>query len=716
MDKNGDGHVCEWTKYPEYYTWLPTKSLADMYFFSHDPDKDGTYGNMKKAQEALDAMTGFRGLLCEEFFAMPSHTIRPDHYYICDDEDQTLSHSRYSNKNQQNCVFKDYQVTCGHNPWGYPAGADVRVDFIAVSSSGGCYWDNENGHKYTDDSNQGHGQFYDTALCQLSVSSQLEAAQVCAAYGGSLFQEEVDLHMYAEYMDEVDGCNAKVQDWSKARGRLYQIGKVGDTLNIDTSNLQILTGYRANNNADNWCWLATVKAGWNYEICLDTLPMSLTPIGTNIDASLPWQVSSTGFRCTDPAFVTGLNSGLQAGMDNIKTVIANRALLWDTAQEVYVTAPQDQPFQNFACERYAWDCSNPSTCPDAGSTCNPAGYCECPEGFFLNGNKECIEEPEKLMIECYDDHMIAYFAIDSINRVDPNQPLHLNDGCADQIDMVDGYYRVRTDLDKCGTVASYEIDNNLEQVIVFSNYLTNEATATTRNGININIATKVNSKFECHYRMVTTVSDVNGYASDLDEECNDDGTGLCGGSPGGIGVNAATATLEKQDLGTFSYELKVYSSDGFNSDLTGAARVGETLHFGIVPSKQLNNVVHRATRCTVSDFEDKEEYVLFDAAVNAPNGMVDPFVHTTRYAPFYTDATGTATCGVSDVDKFSYTVFEFINQDTGNPVTDGKQHIKCTVEVCIKEDDMSTGPCAATTCDTMWSGNVQSQNVGTRLF
>merc|ERR1719436_1301093 len=127
--------------------------------------------------------------------------------------------------------------------------------------------------------------------------------------------------------------------------------------------------------------------------------------------------------------------------------------------------------------------------------------------------------------------MIAYFAIDSINRVDPSQPLHLNDGCADQIDMVDGYYRVRTDLDKCGTTASYQTDSNMEQVIVFSNYLNNEATSSTRNGININIATKVNSKFECHYRMVTTVSDVNGYASDLDEECEDDGTGLCGGNP-----------------------------------------------------------------------------------------------------------------------------------------------------------------------------------------
>jgi len=148
---------------------------------------------------------------------------------------------------------------------------------------------------------------------------------------------------------------------------------------------------------------------------------------------------------------------------------------------------------------------------------------------------------------------------------------------------------------------------------------------------------------------------------------------------------------------------------------TGAARVGETLHFGIFPSKQLNNVVHRATRCTVSDYQDKEEYVLFDAAVNAPTGMVDPFVHTTRYTPLYTDATGTQTCGVTDVDKFSYTVFEFIDQTTGTPVTDGKQHIKCTVEVCIKEDDMSTGPCAATTCDAMWAGNVQPATTGSSL-
>jgi len=716
MDKNGDGHVCEWTKFPEYYTWLPAKDSSSMYFFSAASSGTGAYSSMKKAQNALADMVGFRGLLCEEFFDMPAHTLRPDHYYICDDEDQTLSHARYSNKNQQNCVFNNYQVTCEHNPWQYPHGANVMVDFIAVSSGNGCHWDNENGNKYAWDSNQGHGQFYDTALCQMTVGSQLEAAQVCAAYGGSLFQEEVDLHMFAEYMDEADGCGAKVEDYAKARGRLYQLAKIGNAVGVDASNLQVLTGYRANDDADNWCWLATVKAGWEFEVCLDTLPMDQAPVGTFIDATLPWQSVADGLQCEVDAVASSLNAALQTGMDNIKTVVADRALLWDIAQEAYVQAPQDQTFENFACERYAWDCSDANTCPSAGSTCNPAGYCECPEGFFLNGNKECVEEADKIMIECHDDHMIAYFAIDSINRVDPSQPLHLNDGCADQIDMVDGYYRVRTDLDKCGTTASYETDANMEQVIVFSNYMTNDATATSRSGININIATKVNSKFECHYRMVTTVSDVNGYASDLDEECEDDGTGLCGGNPGGIGVNAATATLEKEDLGTFSYELRVFSSDGFNTDLTGAARVGETLHFGIVPSKQLNNVVHRATRCTVSDFEDKEEYVLFDAAVNAPNGMVDPFVHTTRYTPLYTDTTGTQTCGVTDVDKFSYTVFEFIDQSTGSPVSDGKQHIKCTVEVCIKEDDMSTGPCAASTCDAMWGGNVAPATVGSRFY
>jgi len=281
--------------------------------------------------------------------------------------------------------------------------------------------------------------------------------------------------------------------------------------------------------------------------------------------------------------------------------------------------------------------------------------------------------------------------------------------------MVDGYYRVHTDLDKCGTFAEYRDDAQMEKVIVFSNFLNNAGGSTTRNGVSINLATKVNSKFECHYRMQTTVSDVNGYASDLDEPCEDDGTGLCGGGPGGIGVNAATASLEKKDLGSFSYELKVYDSDGFNTDLGGAARVGETLHFGIVPTKQLNNVVHRATRCTVSDFEDNEEYVLFDAAVGS-HGTVDPFVHTTRYAPLYTDASGQETCGVSDIDKFSYTVFEFVDKDTGNPVADGKQHIKCTVEVCIKEDDMSTGPCASTVCDAMWSGATDSQSTNTRLF
>merc|ERR1712061_878992 len=50
LDKNQDGHVCEYTKYPEYYTWLPTRSAA-MYFISAavDGESVGRYNNMKNA-------------------------------------------------------------------------------------------------------------------------------------------------------------------------------------------------------------------------------------------------------------------------------------------------------------------------------------------------------------------------------------------------------------------------------------------------------------------------------------------------------------------------------------------------------------------------------------------------------------------------------------------------------------------------------------------
>lgn len=689
-DKNGDGHVCEFNDYPESYTWIPHHDQNSMFFISSN---SGKYSNMKNAQNAAADMSGqgYRGLLCEEFFDLPHGYVKPDTMYICDDESQPLTHTRYTNKGNNNCVFENYQITCGMNPWQYPPGADQRVDFIAVNdgTNGSCVWDRSVGETYLSDSNQGHGQFYDTALCSMQVKGQEAAASICQALGGSLFQEEVHMHLGAVYDDEVDGCNAMVEDSAKAHGRLYQATRIDPTFNG-----QALTGYRANDNGDNWCWLAAMHP---LSVCIDTLPMSEAPVGMNVDPNVNWQVSDTGFDCNDPAMASAISSALRPTMGALSAVTAGRAVLWDYATELYTTAPEGNTFDNFICERYAWDCTvDNGGCGD-NATCNNAGYCDCNEGFFLSGNKECVPEPDKVMIECFDDKMIAYFAVDSINHVDASAPLRLNEeGAECTIDIIDGYYRIETPLDGCGTVASYNYDAAMESTIVFSNTFTN-APADGNDAafpLGISISSSVESTFECQYRMVTEVSDVNGL---LDAgEAN----------PGGIGVHAATASAEKAAVGEFSFELNIYDADNFASeaDANSPARVGENLFFGLTSIKSINNVVHRATRCSVLNFDGTEEYVLFDDAVGT--GTVDPFVEVKRYVPWYTDVSGNETCGAKDsLDKFSYTVFEFIDRNTGLPVTDGTQSIKCNIAICIKDDDMSNGPCAKSICENMWTND-----------
>jgi hypothetical protein len=338
---------------------------------------------------------------------------------------------------------------------------------------------------------------------------------------------------------------------------------------------------------------------------------------------------------------------------------------------------------------------------------------------------QCIAKPDPVKIECFDDRMVAHFSVDSINAVDESNPLELLDGCGSQVSKVDGYWRVETRLDECGTVAEYGQNNEGEDIIIFHNYLNNQidnnvgAHSQTHTDPNfqqtvfINKHSQVMSKFECHYRMITTVDDVNNYANEDIGPCVGPPSLCTGGpgggppGPGGIGVEASTATMQRSALGKLSFELKLYDSNTFRTEMPDGtkSRVGENLYFGVAATKKLTNIVHRATRCTIkggdaNNMDNKDEYVLFDDTV----GEVDPYVETTRYSPFHMDGLNQQTCANEDLDKFSYRVFEFIDPVTNLPAQNSNQHIQCTVAVCIADEDMSSGPCGPSVCD-YWNTN-----------
>lgn len=58
--------------------------------------------------------------------------------------------------------------------------------------------------------------------------SQTDAADICHAVGGKLFQEEVYMWVPEEFFTAPNkgGCNAVIEMYSKAHGRLYQVNNI----------------------------------------------------------------------------------------------------------------------------------------------------------------------------------------------------------------------------------------------------------------------------------------------------------------------------------------------------------------------------------------------------------------------------------------------------------------------------------------------------------
>ena len=176
----------------------------------------------------------------------------------------------------------------------------------------------------------------------------------------------------------------------------------------------------------------------------------------------------------------------------------------------------------------------------------------------------------------------------------------------------------------------------------------------------INIESRVTNTFECHFNAIMTVDDVNGAGSGGPGcenglvDCNEDG------EPGTIDVHSEKSELQREEMGIFSFDILTYSDASFAQELPAGTqnRVGEPLHFAVVPENILSNLVYQTTACSILAADNSTSYVLFE------DEKPDTWVNPMRYRPYYSDTNGGETCAVETQDKFSYTVFEFVDQTT----------------------------------------------------
>ena len=522
------------------------------------------------------------------------------------------------------------------------------------------------------------GNVYDTALVQMPAVSHDTAAQICASHGARLFNEEVFLWTPESFFAAPvkGGCTAVIEMYSKAHGRLYQAPKM-----VDGYAGRMLTGYRANADLSNWCY-------FDGETCHDT--QTNTPIGAKIEASTGWAQTDGEIDCNLEQIASAVNSALSSEIADLPAApsSANDCLAMDlAAQKMVVVQCDGGTYDSFVCEREHWDCAVNDGKGPCSHECDPAGFCSCPAEMFPVDFNTCATEPAMEVIECFPTHMVAWFPVANVNFA---AEMTLNDpSCTDNIAVVDNMYRIEVRFDECGTEARYEAN---QTEIIFSNSFSNSIDMSQT----INIESRVTNAFECHFDRIINVQDVNG-AGDPDCDpslvtCNRPVNPGEPGEPGTIDVESQKSTLEKEELGTFSFDIITYTNDGFDQAIPSGSnsRVGEVLHFAVEPVNIISNLVYQTTSCSVLNHNKNVSYTLFQ------DETVDSFVTPVRYRPYFDDSLGQETCAVETQDKFSYTVFEFLGDDQQQ---DGQeQHIKCSVMVCIKEDDMSNSPCNPASC------------------
>ena len=641
-DPNGDGSTCSYDNYPTGWHYVPTfDATMDLYI------SDQMFTDQLSVFMDVGAHNA-QLLLCEEYFQLPYGVIRSGYQYPCSDAVQQLTSSRYTNQGGANCYYRDYFIYCNE----YNA---VFNGYIARPVSLIMQWDNDVlPEAYEWESNEA-GKFFDTSISS-QAATFADAAEICAAHGARLYNEEVDL------WGAMTDCSSYYDSFSKAHGRLYQIPHM-----VEGITNQVFTGYRANEAADNWCY-------FDGTTCHNTLPMANTPIGAFVSPSVSWVPEAPNTPedpdCTVPMIADAINTALQDEMANIGTVIADRCILYDFSTNQFVTASCDSKAQ-FVCEREHWDCNN-SACSDI---CNPAGYCECSDGDFLTDFFTCTPIPDLTDIECKQESMVAWFSVEQIKNAGDLTLLDTNcNATSHHINQIGNRYRVETRLDECGTEVSYNED---DKTITFANSFLSSIDYDHT----INMETRATNAFSCVYSSIVDVDDVP------------------------LETELERSEMDKHGLGTFGFVLNLWTNDAFAQAITADNhRVGETLYFTVTQNPVLSNVVFRTTQCTVLSSTKQHKYALFDGLLD----NFDPFVDTTRYQPTYADING-ETCASEIDDRYSYTVFEFL-EDTGNSTV----HIECSVQVCVKEDDMTNSacniPCDATPFLMQNLGQTGSQN------
>ncbi|CBY18720.1 unnamed protein product [Oikopleura dioica] len=626
-DVNGDGSICDFSGFPTGWLYRPQFDLNHDLFISAEGFTSFSNMNFHAFK------TGVTLLLCEEYFRVPYGIIKPGKKYACNDVSQRFTASRYTNQGGFDCFFNDYTVTCGN-------GNFASIDgYIARANQPTIIWDADTGNAYDEVSNQ-QGLVIDTGL-SVEEENFDDAASICAAHGGQMFNEEVDMYNPASSFTD---CAEYMNVWSKAHGRLKQIEKDGFEPGITDA---VFTGYKVNDAGTDWCYFDGVT-------CHDTL--STTPIGAFIDPNNGWVPVTGTADCSISMIATAINNAIQQAQSNIvgATLNVGDCLLWDYSTDKYIIQSCTSKAR-FFCERPSWDCMiNNGGCSDI---CNPAGYCECPDGEFLTAFDTCEPIPDLTGMECYPDRMVAYFsAADFTNAED----IKLLDETCDEdsfhIVRLGDRYRVEVKLDECGTTVAYD---DVFETITFTNAISSGINMNAK----INMKTRMNQEFSCVYSANVNIGDNN------------------------VNVTSTMASHDGENIGTFAFQLDLYTSDAFAEPAVGPFRVGEKMYFSISQNPSVSNTVFRATKCTVWNNDLTLDYNLW---INGNNP--DAFTGIERWAPFYFDATSTATCAAKDFDRYSYTVFEFIDQNQ-MPMVNSTVHVHCDIQVCVAKDDMTGSPC-----------------------
>lgn len=282
----------------------------------------------------------------------------------------------------------------------------------------------------------------------------------------------------------------------------------------------------------------------------------------------------------------------------------------------------------------------------------------------MTAGNVCEPIPDLTGIECYPDHMVAYFSAADFTNADM---LSLMDDTCDEASFhivhMNDRYRVEVKLDECGTVATYDA---AFQTITFTNAITSDIDIKKK----INMMTRMNQEFSCVYSANINIGDLS------------------------VNATSEAASYQGENTGEFSFKLDLWTSDTFAEPANGPHRVGELLYYSITQEPAISNTVFRTTNCAVLSADRTLDFEIFDG------DNFQTFVDMLRWKPLYFDDSG-ETCAAASKDRFSYKVFEFVGVNGTPAPVNSTVHIECDIQVCVAEDDMTNSPCNDP-CNNAW--------------